>query len=341
MEDVSRGTVADSSFLLPPIVRTADGEVRRAGFEFEFAGVSLEESARIVQNVFGGREEIVSTFERRVETDLGKFSIEIDASLLKDKKYEAPLRAVGLDPQEMDLQWVEDVLLTTFSSVVPIEIGTPPIPIIHLAPLEELRKQLHQAEAKGTRAALLYAFGMHINPQIPSDDPAMLRDMLRAFILLYPWIKDRAEVDWARRVTPFVNPFPDEYARLILADDYPAARDRLIDDYVRYNPTRNRALDMLPVLAHLDHDRVMSQLEDAALVKPRPAFHYRLPNCMIDEPQWKIAREWNLWVTIEQLANDPIRLAQMSRDYLSADAESFKPLIDKWPAMLESQLGGA
>ena len=85
---------------------------------------------------------------------------------------------------------------------------------------------------------------------------------------------------------------------------------------------------MLPVLAHLDHDRVMNQLEDAALVKPRPAFHYRLPNCMIDEPQWRLAREWNLWVMIEQLANDPIRLAQMSRDYLAADAESFKPLID-------------
>ena len=74
------------------------------------------------------------------------------------------------------------------------------------------------------------------------------------------------------------------------------------------------------------------------IVKPRPAFHYRLPNCMIDEPQWTLAREWNLWVMIERLANDAPRLAEMSREYLAAEDQSFKPLIDKWPAVLESYL---
>jgi hypothetical protein len=338
MEDVPPGMPANEPFLLPPSVMNANGQVRRAGFELEYAGVNLEDSAHIVHALFGGREEIISTFERRVETGVGTFQIEIDASLLKDKKYEAPLRAVGLDLQQWDMHWIENVLLTTFSTVVPIEIGAPPLPITELTPLEELRRRLHEAKAKGTRASILYAFGMHINPEIPSDDPGMLRDVVRAFILLYPWIKERAEVDMARRISPYVNPFPDEYARMILSEDYPASLDRLIDDYIQHNPTRNRALDLLPVLAHLDAERVMAQLHDSARVKPRPAFHYRLPNCMIDEPYWTLAREWNLWVMIERLASDPVRLAGMSRDYLAADDESFKPLIDKWPAVLDSYL---
>jgi hypothetical protein len=30
--------------------------------------------------------------------------------------------------------------------------------------------------------------------------------------------------------------------------------DTLIDDYLEYNPTRNRALDFLPLFLHLDED---------------------------------------------------------------------------------------
>ena len=36
----------------------------------------------------------------------------------------------------------------------------------------------------------------------------------------------------------------------------------------------------------------------------RPTFHYRLPNCRVDEPDWRIAHEWNAWVTVEALAAD-------------------------------------
>ena len=40
------------------------------------------------------------------------------------------------------------------------------------------------------------------------------------------------------------------------------------------------------------------------LIKPRPAFHYRLPNCLVDEPEWNLAVPWNDWVAIERLARD-------------------------------------
>src|SRR4029078_8882834 len=102
------------------------------------------------------------------------------------------------------------------------ELGAPPIPITDLAPLDELRRLLRKFGAKGTRVSLLYAFGMHINPEIPSDDPGQLRDFLRAFILLDPWLKQRTEVDFPRRISPYITPFPAAYERLILDPDYPA-----------------------------------------------------------------------------------------------------------------------
>jgi hypothetical protein len=126
---------------------------------------------------------------------------------------------------------------------------------------------------------------------------------------------ERTAVDFTRRISPYINPFPAAYARLVLAPDYPADAGRLIDDYIAHNPTRNRPLDMLPVLAHLDERRVMERVEDPHLVKGRPAFHYRLPNCMVNEPGWTLAREWNAWVDVERLAADPDRIARMARDY--------------------------
>ena len=36
----------------------------------------------------------------------------------------------------------------------------------------------------------------------------------------------------------------------------------------------------------------------------RPTFHYRLPNSRIDEAGWSVSREWNIWMRIENLAND-------------------------------------
>jgi hypothetical protein len=154
-------------------------------------------------------------------------------------------------------------------------------------------------------------------------------------------LKRRTEVDFARRVSPYINPFPPEYVRLILAPDYPPTRQRLIDDYLAHNPTRNRPLDMAPVLAHLDRDRVHHRVQENHLVKPRPAFHYRLPNCMVDEPGWSVAAEWNTWVEVERLAADADRLAAMSRDYVRADDRSVRPFYDRWPQILDGYMTGA
>jgi hypothetical protein len=61
---------------------------------------------------------------------------------------------------------------------------------------------------------------------------------------------------------------------------------------------------------------------------------------MVDEPDWTLAREWNTWVQVERLANDPQRLAEMSRDFLAADEQSLRPFIDKWPDVVKQRMKG-
>jgi hypothetical protein len=329
------------AFQMPPVLRNARGELRRAGFEFEYAGLGLAESAELVRQTFGGHHEVVSPSVNKVrDTPLGTFSIEVDSAVVKDRRYEGAMRALGLDPANWNTDPLEKLLSGVLTTWVPFEVSTPPIPLDQLSLLDDLRGKLRDQGAKGTRTSLRYGFGMHINPELPSDDLASVRDHLRAFLLLLPWLAARVEVDLTRRVLPFINPFPHAYARLVLQPHYPADAGRLIDDYLAFNPTRNRPLDLLPVLAYLDKERVMGRVEDPHLVKPRAAYHYRLPNCLIDEPGWTIAAEWNTWVAVERLASDPARLAAMSQDYLEADEQSFRPFVDKWPGLLDDHMVG-
>src|SRR4051794_21433920 len=106
------------AFLLPPVVHNERGEVRKAGFELEFSGMSLNLAATLVRTVFGGEHVAETTFVHRVRgTRFGDFQVEIDTTVLKDKTYEKPLRALGLEPGKFSTRWLEDALLTTFATV--------------------------------------------------------------------------------------------------------------------------------------------------------------------------------------------------------------------------------
>lgn len=109
----------------------------------------------------------------------------------------------------------------------------------------------------------------------------------------------------------------------ILQPGYRPDIARLIDDYLRLTPTRNRPLDLLPLFAHIDEDRVMSAPVETRLVNPRPAFHYRLPDCRIDDPGWSLALAWDHWVAIERLAADSVRLDRQRKRRLH-DASPFR-----------------
>lgn len=94
--------------------------------------------------------------------------------------------------------------------------------------------------------------------------------------------------------------------------------DEIFDDYLEHNPTRNRALDLLPLLAQIDMDRVQATVADAK-VKARPTFHYRLPNCHIGQTNWTLANAWNTWCVVERLANQPDDLDALAEAYLAAE----------------------
>lgn len=332
---------AMGGFQMPPVMLNAGGAVRRAGFELEFSGLSIADAAGVVRAVFGGSVVPQNTFASRVETPTGAFQVEIDTRFLTDKAYEKPLRALGFDPSQMNTQWLEDALLGAFGTWFPLEIGCPPVRIDALHPLEDLRERLRAAGAKGTRASALNAYGLHINPEVPDLQPATVLRFTRAFMLLYPWLKGRADVNLTRAIAPYIKPFPSEYVRLVLSEGYPATTEALIDDYLKHNPTRHRVFDLLPLLACMDAERVTAGVGADHKVKARPSFHYRLPNCLVDEPDWRLATEWNTWVAVERLANHPHTIRQMSEDYLKADDSSFRPFVDKWPGVLESYMGPA
>lgn len=192
-------------------------------------------------------------------------------------------------------------------ALVPHEIVSPPLPLARLGEVETLIAQLRERGAKGTSDRALNAFGMQFNPELPSLEPRLITACLKAFLCLYDRLYVRADIDFTRRITSYVDPFPSSYVKKVIAADYWPDLTTLIDDYLIDNPTRNRALDMLPLFKFLDEDRVCARA-DESLIKARPTFHYRLPDCDIHKPHWGLHVAWNDWVEVERMAADEIRL---------------------------------
>jgi hypothetical protein len=286
---------------MPPRLTGASGRARRVGVEIEFGGLDFQQAADIVVRLYGGTIREVSRVGVAVEnTSLGEFRIELDAMLLKSEKYRDVLEKLGVG--EKGQERVGDTLQALLEKFVPSEIAAPPIAITDLPKLDILRETLREEGALGTRSSLLYAFGLQLNPEVPATDAATLKSFLAAFLQLYDWIVDTAKIDITRKIAPFIDPFPAEYRELVLDPKYRPDLDRLIDDYLLLNPTRNRPLDMLPLFATLREEKVLAAAKEPDQIKKRPTFHYRLPNCLIDEPDWSFADEWNRWVEVERLA---------------------------------------
>lgn len=323
-------------FLLPPILHNATGEIRKVGFEIEFAELSLEETAKIIVDLFGGFIKKNNKFSIAVtETSIGDFSLQIDARLLTEKSYEKLWEKAKWQPknvtvgkQTLDTN-IENTLDSLASKIIPYEISTPPIPLDTLSLVEKIRMALLQKEAKGTSSSVFYAFATHINPELPSCDTTTILNYLRAFLLLYPWIAEKAAVNFTRKLTTFISPFPDEYIDLVLAEQYNPGLNVFIDDYYKFNPDRNRPLDLYPVLAFLAKNKV-EKLKGIGKVSARPTLHYRVPNSMIDDPAWTLAKEWNIWVQVEILAAHPENILKLSKKCSRLEADTIIGFKNKW-----------
>lgn len=305
---------------LPERRHTAAGEPRRAGFEFEFAGLEPRQACEAVVAVMGGEVREDNPFRYTVRaTSHGDARVEMDAAVLTERRYLQALERLGVRLEPGLSDGLETALLKLSKTLVPCEVVLPPIALGELDVLEALREELRRRRAKGTRASPAYAFGMHINVEPPDLGAETLTAYLRAFALLHDHVRALSEVDPTRSVSPYIDKYPGEYMRLVANPSYrPASVRDLAADYLAHNPTRNRPLDMLPVLAHLEPGFVAQGVAkgERGLVKARPALHYRLPNCRIDEAAWSVEAEWDNWLLVERLAADPALMAAMGRDYL-------------------------
>jgi hypothetical protein len=276
-----------------PRTRDAEGRPRRTGVEIELGGLDEAEVALLARDELGGRIEAGPDGALRLEDSaLGRLEIYLDT------KY----RAAAEGPLARSL-------IELARAVVPVEIVTEPLETERLPALDRLRARLRAAGAEGSRAGILLGFGLHLNPGLPGETAADIVPVARAYALIEDWLRRDDPIDASRRLLPFSDPWPRAFADLLAERaewDLPA----FFDAYLAHNPTRNRGLDLLPIIGHLAPQRALP-----GNVSARPAWHYRLPDCRIDEAGWTIAREWRRWVAVERLAAEPGLLDRLAADW--------------------------
>ncbi|MEE4659921.1 MAG: amidoligase family protein [Halieaceae bacterium] len=301
-------TASDGRYVRPPRLQTASGATRCVGFELEFAGLEFKEAVQVLARVFDHSADYASLAKASVpHPDWGTFVVEVDSELAKQL---ADTRASSRKDGSVEDDPLAEWLVNLTTELVPVEVVCPPVPMDALAGLDPMVRALRHAGAEGTAESVVYAFGLHINPELPALDPATIGQYLRAYVVAQDWLVRRHRVDMSRRFTPYIDLYPSGYRRRVLGYDDELTLDDLLADYFSYNATRNRALDMLPLFKHLDEERVVEAVPDSR-INARPTFHYRLPNCEIERGDWLLAESWNLWCVIEQLANDPGTLDEL------------------------------
>lgn len=317
----------NAGYELPPRPKRTNGEIRRVGFELEFSGIDLKTAVAAIRSVRGATVVAETAAEVTLEAgELGTFTIEIDWNFLKR------MAADGDEPEGRD--WVEP-LSQAATLLVPIEMVCPPIPITSLAELDPMLDALREAGAVGTEESLIAAYGVHINAEIPDLDASTLSAYIKAYSLLQWWLMDRQPVDLTRRISPYIDLYSEAYLRQVLSRPEPTMED-ICRDYLEHNATRNRALDLLPLLAEIDEARVKRVIDDPR-IKGRAAFHYRLPDCHIEQDDWSLRLPWKTWLVVERLAARRDDLEQLAESFLEADRpllgvkrSDWVELMDRW-----------
>ncbi|MEY8838761.1 amidoligase family protein [Cribrihabitans sp. XS_ASV171] len=261
--------------------------VRRIGLELEFAGLSEARAARVFAEATGGSARQVGEREWACET--GPFGT---CRFFLDTAYDEEIVETGGKPAEKIMR-----------QLVPVELATDPFDPADLPQFDQAVAQLREAGAVGSRNGLLLGFGLHLNVDIASRETGYLAAVLTSYALLEAWFRRAAPIDISRRLMPFVAPYPDSFIDTLALLD-PVDLEELTEFYLRQVPSRNFGLDLLPVLADSAPETVASAVEGKP-VKPRPAFHFRLPDCRIDEPDWSVMEAYDQWTMVEAVAADP------------------------------------
>ncbi|MDP5036662.1 MAG: amidoligase family protein [Alishewanella sp.] len=311
---------------LPPQQQNHQNVERQVGVELEFAGCQPESIVDCITASFGGKVIKHSIFNYQIkDSRVGDFRLELDAELLQK------IVATEESAQQSSViyQAAEQLLKSAAEQLVPWEVVTPPINISQLAELHALFLCLRENGAVGTRKAARYAFGLHLNPDLPDLQVTTIVRYLQAYMCLYDYIYAEENIDLVRKLTPYIDNFNKDYILKVVDPQYQPDLDNFIRDYMAYNPSRNRSLDLLPLIAHIDEKWVDTHPE-RALIKARPTLHYRLPNCDIDNPNWDLSKPWQRWLKVEQLADQPKRLAQFIDEFRADYQRLTRDLDKKW-----------
>ncbi len=317
MDSAIRHKIATDRFWPLPQPDRVDGSARRTGIEIEFAGLTVRQAAEVVIDLYGGRIVGEGDDLFRVATDLGEMTIELDTALTADGP----------------AGFLRDVL----GDLVPVEIVTPPLAPDDLPQADRLVRTLRAVGARGTRDGIAFGFGVHLNPEVADETADAILPTVRAFGLIEDWLRASDPIDPARRLLPFVDAWPRRLVDLLAIGAEGWGLGELIDTYLRLSPTRNRGLDLLPMLEHFDPVRVRRALPEGQAKGGRPTWHYRLPEARVDEPDWTIAYEWNRWCLVERVAARPELLEALARGWREHRA-ALTTLRGDWAPRVEAML---
>ncbi|WP_299808862.1 amidoligase family protein [uncultured Roseibium sp.] len=269
---------------------------RRVGVEIEFGGLTAIEAAEVVVAQLGGDIEKIDRHRYRlVGTALGDFKVELDSKYVHSED----------DASDLERK-VRSFAGDLTGPIVPTELVTDPLPVSRIGEIDALLDRLVAAGALGTQQLHL-ACGLHLNVEWNDRDILPILRILQAYLISSPDLRREIAPDPMRTLLPFIGHFPEDYQDKVLAPDYQPDFKRFVVDYCRANPSKNRELDLLPLLASIDEDTVAEALGHPPEAV-RPAFHYRLPNASLGESNWSIEKEWDRWLSVEALAVDEDRL---------------------------------
>lgn len=304
---------------------------RAVGVEIEFAGLDTHGAARIVAEALGGRLVIDGTHLARVtDTGLGEIEFALDTRYAKP-----PDERSGFVDRALERLGAREDAAKLLSTVVPVEMVTEPLERAQFPLVDQAVGALRDAGAEGTEAAPLYAFGMHLNIALTHGGTDRAIRIAGAYSFAERWVRDRWPVDPARRLVPFIDPYPKGWRVELgqaMADGAVPDLERFVRLYQTYNPSRNRGLDLWPLLGHLAPE--LARRVHAQVIKnARPAFHYRWPDSRISEPGWSPWGELDRWIRFERAADDPDRLERIRQ--VSVAVESGQGQLSRYRAALD------
>ena len=295
-----------SGFAPLPNATTEGGHARKIGVEVEFSGLTVADTVNVVEKGLSGTPEGDDQFLRHVKgTRVGDIKVELDT--VAKAASDVDLVRHGLDAAR---------------AVVPIEIITDPLDLFQLQEFSDFLGDLRDAGAQGSRSGVLLGFGVHLNPEVVGLTHSHTVETIRAYGLLEAHLRRVERLNLTRRVLPFVAPWPEAFVTALLDKNVTSLND-VLQLAITHLSSRNHGLDLFPLLKYAAPDQFEDGFTDT-LTSGRPTFHFRLPDCRIDETGWDLTQPWALWHCVEMVAADPSLMRKLNAAWHNRETGLFE-----------------